>query len=156
MLLERDTAGHARIVQLVGPLGVVAHEVNVPGSVAAGELVFVASWLGEDAGAEEFEGSDRGSVNDHAVKVQYANPVSSFVGHGGCDDPEWINKIVLGPNGDGDFHKGDPAAAPAACLWGVAGDTCLSRESFHPKDAGTTGYAAVMSRRLSEIGYKGS
>ncbi|MFC8360245.1 SGNH/GDSL hydrolase family protein [Streptomyces griseorubiginosus] len=90
------------------------------------------------------------------IKVQYANPVSSFVGHGGCDDPEWINKIVLGPNGDGDFHKGDPAAAPAACLWGVAGDTCLSRESFHPKDAGTSGYAAVMSKRLSEIGYTGS
>jgi hypothetical protein len=90
------------------------------------------------------------------IKVEYANPVSAFVGHGGCDDPEWINKIVIGPNGDGDFHQGDPAAVPASCLWGIAGDTCISRESFHPKDAGTTGYAAVMSNRLSEIGYKGS
>ncbi|MEU5343583.1 MULTISPECIES: SGNH/GDSL hydrolase family protein [unclassified Streptomyces] len=90
------------------------------------------------------------------VKVDYADPVNAFVGHSGCDDPEWINKIVIGPNGDGDFHKGDPAAVPSSCLWGVAGDTCISRESFHPKNAGTTGYAAVMSRRLSEIGYKGS
>lgn len=39
MPLERDAAGHARVVQLVGILGVVAHEVNVPGIVAADETV---------------------------------------------------------------------------------------------------------------------
>jgi hypothetical protein len=90
------------------------------------------------------------------AKIEYADPVSAFVGHSGCDDPEWINKIVIGPNGDGDFHKGDPAAVPASCLWGIAGDTCISRESFHPKSAGTTGYADVMRRRLGEIGYTGT
>ncbi|MFB8026778.1 MULTISPECIES: hypothetical protein [unclassified Streptomyces] len=90
------------------------------------------------------------------LKVDYANPVSAFVGHSGCDDPEWINKFVLGPNGDGDFHLGDAAAVPASCLWGVLGGKCLSRESFHPKDAGTTGYAEVMRLRLNAIGYTGT
>jgi hypothetical protein len=40
--LERDAAGRARVVQLVGLLGVVAHAVNVPGIVVAGEDVSVA------------------------------------------------------------------------------------------------------------------
>ncbi|MGY0063641.1 hypothetical protein ACWY4P_45270 [Streptomyces sp. LZ34] len=31
--------------------------------------------------------------------MSYANPIDAFVGHGGCDSDEWINKIVLGPNG---------------------------------------------------------
>ncbi|MEU5163749.1 SGNH/GDSL hydrolase family protein [Streptomyces sp. NPDC020875] len=90
------------------------------------------------------------------LKIEYADPVSAFAGHGGCDTDEWINKFVLGPNGDGDFHLGDPAAVPAACLWGALGGKCLSRESFHPKNAGTTGYAAVMQARLQAIGYQGS
>lgn len=90
------------------------------------------------------------------LKVDYADPVSAFVGHSGCDDPEWINKFVLGPNGDGDFHLGDAAAVPASCLWGALGGKCLSRESFHPKDVGTTGYAEVMRLRLNAIGYTGT
>ncbi|MFC8508527.1 hypothetical protein ACFU3J_24430 [Streptomyces sp. NPDC057411] len=88
------------------------------------------------------------------LKIQYANPVDAFVGHGGCDTPEWINKIVMGPNGDGDFHAGDPASQ--LCTWEWLGGDCLSRESFHPKDSGTTGYAQVMRGRLDEIGYMGS
>jgi hypothetical protein len=31
------------------------------------------------------------------ARVGYANPVDAFIGHGGCDDHEWINKIVIGP-----------------------------------------------------------
>ncbi|MEU2238291.1 SGNH/GDSL hydrolase family protein [Streptomyces sp. NPDC018338] len=87
------------------------------------------------------------------LKIQYADPVDTFVGHGGCDEPEWINKIVIGPNGDGDFHPGDPASQ--LCTWEWLGD-CLSRESFHPNNAGTTGYAQVMTGRLNDIGYTGS
>lgn len=49
------------------------------------------------------------------LKVSFADPVPAFVGHGGCDDPEWINKIVKGPQGDGDFHKDDPATP--FCTW---------------------------------------
>ncbi|MEU8676065.1 hypothetical protein [Streptomyces sp. NPDC048560] len=88
------------------------------------------------------------------VKIDYANPVSAFVGHGGCDDPEWINKVVIGPNGDGDFHPDDTASP--FCTWSWLGGDCLSRESFHPKSAGTTGYAGVMQTRLGQIGYLGS
>lgn len=82
--------------------------------------------------------------------MSYANPIDAFVGHGGCDSDEWINKIVLGPNGDGDFHEGDPQAVCIA--FSGIGQTCLSREAFHPKQAGTTGYAHVVENRLTAIG----
>ncbi|MFE7511618.1 SGNH/GDSL hydrolase family protein [Streptomyces sp. NPDC057540] len=96
------------------------------------------------------------SLRSGGKNVEYADPVGAFVGHSGCDDPEWINKFVIGPNGDGDFHLGDPAAQPASCLWGAMGGSCISRESFHPKNAGTSGYAGVMSQRLAAIGYTGT
>jgi hypothetical protein len=108
------------------------------------------------ANAEQKRAVDSLRTGPLKLKVDYANPVDAFVGHGGCDDPEWINKIVIGPNGDGDFHDGDPAAQPASCLWGNSGGKCISRESFHPKSVGTTTYADVMRKRLGEIGYKGS
>ncbi|MFE7409913.1 SGNH/GDSL hydrolase family protein [Streptomyces laurentii] len=106
------------------------------------------------ADAEQRKAVDALRTSSQKLRVQYANPVDAFVGHGGCDDPEWINKIVVGPNGDGDFHAGDPASQ--ACTWEWMGGACLSREAFHPKSAGTTGYAQVMSGRLKEIGYTGS
>ncbi|WNI22736.1 GDSL-type esterase/lipase family protein [Streptomyces sp. ITFR-16] len=108
------------------------------------------------ADAEQKKAVDTLRTGSQKLKVEYANPVDAFVGHGGCDDPEWINKVVTGPNGDGDFHDGDPAAQPGVCLWGVGDGVCISRESFHPKGAGTTGYADVMRKRLGEIGYTGS
>ncbi|GAA2315054.1 hypothetical protein GCM10010149_78440 [Nonomuraea roseoviolacea subsp. roseoviolacea] len=86
------------------------------------------------------------------MKVAYADPVPAFVGHGGCDTPEWVNKMVSGPNGDGDFHPGD--AASQLCV--PTGETCLSRESFHPNRAGTVGYATVVNGVLNAIGYHGS
>jgi hypothetical protein len=94
------------------------------------------------------------TLKGEGIKVDYANPIPAFVGHGGCDDPEWINKIVLGPNGEGDYHGGD--APSPFCFWQILGGACLSRESFHPKDAGTTGYAQVMQSKLQSIGYVGS
>ncbi|MEV2255869.1 transglycosylase SLT domain-containing protein [Streptomyces sp. NPDC050147] len=108
------------------------------------------------ANAEQKKAVDGLRTGSSKLKVEFADPVNAFVGHGGCDDPEWINKIVIGPNGDGDFHEQDPAAEPASCLWGAANNKCLSRESFHPNSAGTTGYAAVMRKRLGDIGYTGS
>ncbi|MFD4540900.1 hypothetical protein [Streptomyces bauhiniae] len=63
--------------------------------------------------------------------------------------------MVAGPNGDGDFHDGDPANQ-APCLLKPGQDICLSLESFHPKNAGTAGYAQVMGQALTDIGYKGS
>ncbi|MFI6625247.1 SGNH/GDSL hydrolase family protein [Streptomyces sp. NPDC050528] len=86
--------------------------------------------------------------------VSYASPVDAFVGHGGCDSDEWINKIVLGPNGEGDFHEGDPHSTCIAVA-GI-GQTCLSREAFHPNNAGTTGYEHVVENALTAIGYTGT
>ncbi|MEU3935455.1 hypothetical protein AB0E85_25985 [Streptomyces sp. NPDC029044] len=61
---------------------------------------------------------------------------------------------VAGPNGDGDFHAGDPANQ-APCLPWPGENVCASLESFHPKNAGTAGYARVMEQALTGIGYKG-
>jgi len=88
-------------------------------------------------------------------KVAFADPIPAFRGHGICDGDEWINRIVAGPNGDGDFHDGDPANQ-APCLPWPGKNVCASLESFHPKSAGTTGYARVMDQALADTGYKGS
>lgn len=85
--------------------------------------------------------------------MAFADPISAFHGHGICDSDEWINRIVAGPNGDGDYHSGDPAnPIPRIPLTGI----CASLESFHPKDRGTTAYSAVMDQTLADIGYTGS
>lgn len=94
------------------------------------------------------------SLQSSSVKIAYADPIDKFVGHGGCDEPEWINKVVIGPTGDGDFHPGDPESAACTPEW-LGGD-CLSRESFHPNAAGTRAYADVMLSRLLELGYFGA
>ncbi len=88
-------------------------------------------------------------------KVAFADPIPAFKGHGICDSDEWINRVVAGPNGDGDFHDGDPANQ-APCLPWPGQNVCASLESFHPKNAGTTGYARVMDKALADMGYKGS
>jgi hypothetical protein len=91
------------------------------------------------------------------MKVAYADPVSHFVGHGGCDSDEWIHKIVKGPTGDGDFHQGDPVSEEnGVCTWDWLPEACLSRSAFHPNGRGTTGYSDVMRAKLAEIGYQGS
>lgn len=82
----------------------------------------------------------------------FADAIPAFVGHGGCDEEEWVNKFVSGPNGDGDDHEGDHNAT---CMWWPGSGLCLSRESFHPNDSGTTGYARVMESKLDTIGYRG-
>lgn len=88
-----------------------------------------------------------------SMKIAYVgNVVDKFTGHSGCDDPEWINKFVNGPNGDGDFHSGDRSTQ-----FCISNSTfCFSRESFHPKDAGTTGYAELITAFLKSINYQGS
>ena len=37
-----------------------------------------------------------------------------------------------------------------------ADDLCISREGFHPNGTGTTAYADLLKRKLTEIGYQGS
>ncbi|QYA99524.1 SGNH/GDSL hydrolase family protein [Streptomyces anulatus] len=93
-------------------------------------------------------------LNKAGTKVAFADPIPAFQGHGICDSDEWINRVVAGPNGDGDFHDGDPANQ-VPCLPWPGKNICASLESFHPKNAGTTGYARVMEQVLTSIGYKG-
>ncbi|WP_079129144.1 SGNH/GDSL hydrolase family protein [Streptomyces qaidamensis] len=89
------------------------------------------------------------------TRVAFADAIPAFRGHGICEGDEWINRVVAGPNGDGDFHAGDPANQ-APCLPWPGENVCASLESFHPKNAGTAGYARVMEQELAGIGYKGS
>ncbi|WP_086558635.1 SGNH/GDSL hydrolase family protein [Streptomyces africanus] len=89
------------------------------------------------------------------IKVAFADAIPAFKGHGICDSDEWINRIVAGPNGDGDFHRGDPANQ-IPCIPVSGNGICASLESFHPKSRGTTAYSQVMDQVLADIGYKGS
>ncbi len=43
--LERDAAGRTHVMQLVGPLGVVTHVVNVPGITTAYETISLSSFM---------------------------------------------------------------------------------------------------------------
>ncbi|GLZ33013.1 hypothetical protein Lesp02_52010 [Lentzea sp. NBRC 105346] len=88
-------------------------------------------------------------------KVYFASALDHFDQHRICDSVPWINGVKLGPNGEGDFHRGDP---DAKCIPvpRMTPDPCVSRESFHPSSAGAAGYSLLLQRRLSEIGYQGS
>ncbi|MFJ8715858.1 SGNH/GDSL hydrolase family protein [Streptomyces violaceus] len=89
--------------------------------------------------AEYFENEQRElALSMNADNVRYRSPQSAFEGKRICDSPEGINGVVAGPNGDGDFHHGDKNTQ--LCWW-FTGDTCLSRESYHPNKTGTSAYA---------------
>ncbi|MFJ8085229.1 SGNH/GDSL hydrolase family protein [Streptomyces sp. NPDC096205] len=74
----------------------------------------------------------------NSQNVRYRSPQPAFEGKRICDPAEGINGIVAGPNGEGDFHHDD---AQTSLCWWFTGDTCLSRESYHPNRTGTTAYA---------------
>ncbi|WP_146252222.1 SGNH/GDSL hydrolase family protein [Streptomyces carminius] len=89
--------------------------------------------------AEYFEEKQRElALSMTAENVRYRSPQSAFEGRCICDSPEGINVVVAGPNGDGDFHHGDENTR--LCWW-FTGDTCLSRESYHPNQTGNSAYA---------------
>lgn len=89
--------------------------------------------------AEYFESKQRElALSMSASNVRYKSPQPAFEGKRICDSPEGINGVVAGPNGDGDFHHGDKNTQ--LCWW-FTGDTCLSRESYHPNQTGTIAYA---------------
>ncbi|MBG0825879.1 hypothetical protein HS048_34960 [Planomonospora sp. ID91781] len=123
--------------------------VYMPEAAALAELV-------NYAGTKQKTLVDSLRTGPSKLKIEYADPVPTFAGHGGCDSDEWINMVVKGPVGDGDFHEEDPVSqANGTCAWEILPEICLSRESFHPKAVGTTGYAQVMQTRLAQIGYQG-
>nr|WP_235967584.1 SGNH/GDSL hydrolase family protein [Streptomyces mesophilus] len=143
-----DDPGNAQNAQIVlmGYPSIVADENGDCAGVQVGVLNDLADYVRDKQSAMVAD------LKTTGVKVAFANPIPAFEGHGVCDSDEWINGSVAGPNGEGDFHNGDDVST--VCLW--FSSTCLSRESFHPKSSGTTGYAAVMSNTLNAIGYKGS
>ncbi|MGI5399212.1 hypothetical protein ACQEVG_07080 [Streptomyces sp. CA-135486] len=124
----------------------------------------VAEWSCEGAAFEELNGlADYVAAKQSAmvaklktqgIKVAHADPIPKFKGHGLCDSSEWLNRTVIGPEGDGDFHENDEVNT--ICMIWTPGSQCLSRESFHPKPAGTTGYAQFIEETLQAIGYTGS
>ncbi|MEV5441496.1 SGNH/GDSL hydrolase family protein [Streptomyces sp. NPDC052644] len=141
-----DAAPNAQIV-LMGYPRLVSDEPCVTADF--GTLNYLADYVRDRQRAKVAE------LNKAGTKVAFADPIPAFRGHGICDSDEWINRVVAGPNGDGDFHDGDPANQ-APCLPWPGKNICASLESFHPKNAGTTGYARVMDQVLAGIGYKGS
>jgi hypothetical protein len=142
----RSKAPNAKVV-VMGYPEVLSRTVKCAGSwYFDGTEVNALSQLGA-----YLNDNQRQTATAAGAGFHFADPVPAFVGHGGCDTEEWINKIVPGPNGDGDFHKGDKASP--FCFWDVLGGACLSRESFHPNSAGASGYARVLEDNLRDIGY---
>ncbi|MGW4159877.1 SGNH/GDSL hydrolase family protein [Streptomyces sp. NPDC004788] len=138
-------AANARIVLMSYPR--IASETQCQ-AANAGVLNGLADYV-RDKQKSMVEGLKQGGI-----KVSFADAIPAFQGHAVCDSEEWINGIVAGPNGDGDFHDGDPANQ-APCLPSPGENVCASLESFHPKDRGTTAYAQVMDQTLADIGYTG-
>jgi hypothetical protein len=92
------------------------------------------------------------SLQAQKVPVTLADAVDMLGQHTACGgQDEWINKVVLGPNGRGDFPTIDIKNSNPSCQWQTI---CISRESVHPKDSGTTAYANLLQNQLSVIGYR--
>jgi hypothetical protein len=89
--------------------------------------------------AEYFEDEQRElALSMSADNVKYRSPQPEFEGKRICDPPEGINGVAAGPKGDDDFHHGDKNTKRC---WRFTRDTCLSRESYHPNQSGTSAYA---------------
>ncbi|WHT19450.1 SGNH/GDSL hydrolase family protein [Crossiella sp. CA-258035] len=145
----RQKAENAKIL-LVGYPEIFSRTVKCSGTLwfDGGETAALAS-LAAHLASVQSDLVNRLSSQD-GIPIGFTSPVNEFVGHGACDDPEWINKFVLGPNGNGDFHSGDK---PTKLCIPFSGGACLSRESFHPKRDGTSAYARVVQAALPRIGY---
>ncbi|MFF4625312.1 hypothetical protein [Nonomuraea jabiensis] len=85
------------------------------------------------------------------IPVYFAEPYSEFFSHGVCDPDNYINGIKFTPAGDGDFHAGDDPSP--MCIF--VDLTCVSRESLHPNDSGTSAYARALRTSLDQAGYRG-
>jgi len=122
----------------------MAADMQGEGDEGLAKRVFCGIMLGQDA----YVIAD--SLRGTGIQVHAADVINDFVGHGGCDSVEWLHKIRIGANGEGDFHLGDE---PSPFCFGFTTDECLSRESFHPNADGAAAYAVVLRRKLDEIGY---
>ncbi|MGA5364220.1 GDSL-type esterase/lipase family protein, partial [Streptomyces purpurascens] len=73
------------------------------------------------------------------LPVTFESPDRDFEGRRACDSPEGINKIVKASQGDGDFDCLDTTSY------------CVSRESYHPNNTGTSAYAETFRRAVSNL-----
>ncbi|MCK2218459.1 SGNH/GDSL hydrolase family protein [Actinomadura sp. ATCC 31491] len=156
-----DRAPNAKIVLLGYPKLIAAGGCSVSGTslITSGE----ADLLGQLA--RYMEGKQwelvsqlqsEGDPGDPPFEVYAASPISYFAGHEACGDGAWINPVMLTPNGEGDYHEGDARAKCIPNPLDVSEPVCLSRESFHPNDQGTSAYASTLAQTLSLIGYRGA
>ncbi|WNI16184.1 hypothetical protein [Actinacidiphila sp. ITFR-21] len=153
MINER--APNARILLVSYPV-IVSTQTVCPGSPTTGlnesrDLATLAEYL-NDAESDMVGGL---SLEHPTGGIAIVSPLAAFAGHAACDSDPWINAVVVGPNGDGDFHKGDPESRLCAPAWVPAIGPCLSRESFHPTREGSTTYEHVVEQWLTSIGYTG-
>ncbi len=88
------------------------------------------------------------TVNSLGAQFSFADPRGRFSGRAACDQNPAIHDLVLGPQGEGDYHVGDK---PGFCL--VVDSGCASRVSLHPTAAGTDLYRRVLEDKLQEINY---
>ncbi|MFI5762004.1 GDSL-type esterase/lipase family protein [Streptomyces sp. NPDC051563] len=93
--------------------------------------------LGRHMDTKQRELAER--LKAQGLPVTYESPDADFEGKRACDSPEGINKIVTGQNGDGDF------------ICKVGGTWCVSRESYHPNQVGTTAYSAAFLRAVNKL-----
>ncbi|MEU4235278.1 hypothetical protein AB0F17_64350 [Nonomuraea sp. NPDC026600] len=155
-----DKAPNATIILLGYPKLIASGGCSISGqplitSGEAGALGELARYLEGKEWELVSQLQSEGAPTDPPFKVYTASPLADFTDHEACGSPNWINPIMLNPNGEGDFHPGDE---PAQCIpnpLDVSNPVCLSRESFHPNDTGTSTYAGVLARILSQVGYQG-
>ncbi|MFD7508885.1 GDSL-type esterase/lipase family protein [Streptomyces sp. NPDC059853] len=73
---------------------------------------------------------------DEGIPVSFFSPDTRFEGNRACDNPEGIHEVVRAQKGEGDNQCFD------------SNTFCISRESFHPKNLGTTIYGRVFEETL--------
>ncbi|MCX4981307.1 GDSL-type esterase/lipase family protein [Streptomyces sp. NBC_00572] len=92
--------------------------------------------------AEYMEAKQRAVVDKLKAEgkpIFFESPDGDFEGRRACDSPEGINKIVTAGKGPGDFK----------CE--VGGTWCVSRESYHPNNTGTSAYSVAFRRALDKL-----
>ncbi|WP_143590899.1 SGNH/GDSL hydrolase family protein [Thermoactinospora rubra] len=145
----RTRAQNAKIVLLGYPVPIsLTRECAVLSTLITPDDAKAIADLVTHMGAKQKERVD--ALRAEGIPVYFAQPGNEFLLHGVCDSDPYINGITTGPRGEGDFHVGDDPS-PLCIIQEVI---CMSRESFHPNDAGTSAYARALRAGLDEAGYR--
>ncbi|WP_411082659.1 SGNH/GDSL hydrolase family protein [Streptomyces sp. cmx-18-6] len=126
-------APKAKIVLLGYPTLFHANNILCSGGVGTEDMVRMNKMAGY---MKDKQSAMVAGLKQSGMPVLFESPDQDFEGRRVCDDPEGIHGVVLGQQGEGDF----PCPGPA---W------CASRESYHPKNIGTSAYANALVRALN-------